>query len=190
MEKEQELEQIMGKLSPRQKQIIQMRADGYSYKEIAKELGIKIGTIKWHLEEGRKRAKQLYPLLNHSKKSYITKGETKEMNSDYYLNQIEPELKKKAYVYWRDWDIKGMEWEDLAQELRIHLINKFNLFNPEKSLFRTWANRVMMNKIKDIVRGNYSSSDVLNQSNTLSTEELLENGLDINNYGEIVKEGD
>jgi len=48
----------------------------------------------------------------------------------------------------------------------------------------------MMNKIKDIVRGNYSSSDVLNQSNTLSTEELLENGLDINNYGEIVKEGD
>jgi len=187
MEKEQELEQIMGKLSPRQKQIIQMRADGYSYKEIGKELKISVTNCRKIKERIKKIALNV---TFDSKKSYITKGETKEMNSDYYLNQIEPELKKKAYVYWRDWDIKGMEWEDLAQELRIHLINKFNLFNPEKSLFRTWANRVMMNKIKDIVRGNYSSSDVLNQSNTLSTEELLENGLDINNYGEIVKEGD
>jgi hypothetical protein len=108
---------------------------------------------------------------------------------EQYLNQIEPELKQKAYVYWRDWKIKGMDWEDLAQDLRIHLSNKFDTWEKESS-FRTWANRVMMNKINNIVRDKNNSKDVLDQKNTLSTEELLEKGLDINNYGEIVKEGE
>ena len=174
-----EIQQIMEKLTPRQQKIIQLRADGYSYKDIAKELGISDRTVEVQLRRARIKCKGFIP-----KKSYITEG---KMNFEYYLNQIEPELKKKAYVYWRDWQIKGISWEDLAQDLRIHLMNKFDLYDPKKSSFRTWANRVMLNKIKDIVKGKYISNDVLDQSNTLSTNELQAKRLDISSNGEIVK---
>ena len=114
----------------------------------------------------------------------------KKKTLEHYLKQIEPELKMKAFVYWRDWKIKGMDSEDIAQELRIQLMNKFDLFNPEKAGFRTWANKVMMNKIKNIVRDKYTSQDVLDQPGTISIDELQEKGLDINNYNEIVSDKD
>ena len=182
----EETNQLLSKLTPRQREIIQLRADGYSYKEIAETLGIKEQSVANEIQRLKKRMSSFNPRI-----ASITGGRTLMIKKtiEYYLNQIEPELKQKAYVYWRDWEIKGIEWQDLAQELRIHLSNKFDTWE-KKSSFRTWANRIMLNKIKDICRDNYTNNDVLDQPNTLSTDELREKGLDINNYGEIVKNRD
>ena len=42
---------MLNKLTPRQREVIQLRMDGYTYKEIAKELGISVNTVKRHHTE-------------------------------------------------------------------------------------------------------------------------------------------
>ena len=51
----------------------------------------------------------------------------------------------KNYIY-------GMGKEDIAQELRAHIFSKIGNYDPTKSNFRTWAIRVMKNKIIDLSR--------------------------------------
>ena len=74
-----------------------------------------------------------------------------------YLKEIEPDISAKSFAY-RIW---GLDKEDVAQELRIHLLNKFDLFNPDKASFRTWANRVMRNKLIDLERTNRKEKDII-----------------------------
>ena len=39
---------IVAELSPRQKQILALRVQGYKCREVAAKLGIAEGTVKWH----------------------------------------------------------------------------------------------------------------------------------------------
>jgi len=39
---------IVAELSPRQKQILALRVQGYKCREVADKLGIAEGTVKWH----------------------------------------------------------------------------------------------------------------------------------------------
>jgi len=169
-----ESKDILEILSPRQKEIILLRNDGYSYKEIAEKLNISVTNARKIKERAKKIA---LSVTNEPNNVYITIMDKKAL--EYYLKEIDPDLKKKAYVFMEEWDIKGMDWEDLAQELRIHLMNKYDSFNPEKSSFRTWANRIMLNKIKNIAREKNLSADVINRKSTLSIEELKEKGFDV-----------
>lgn len=51
-----ELKKIIDSISPVSKVVFNMFAiDGYSHKEISEELGISIGTSKWHLSSARKQ---------------------------------------------------------------------------------------------------------------------------------------
>jgi RNA polymerase sigma factor (sigma-70 family) len=50
-----ETEQIMAKLTPRQREIISLRAEDYSYKDIGKELGIKEQSARVAVMRLRKR---------------------------------------------------------------------------------------------------------------------------------------
>ncbi len=65
-----------------------------------------------------------------------------------YLTEIEPDIIAKAKKY----HILGMKNDDVAQILRLHLFEKFAQFNKNKSSWRTWANKVMQNRIKDLAR--------------------------------------
>lgn len=96
---------------------------------------------------------------------------------EQYLEEIETHLQKKAYDYCDKWQIKGLDWEDIAQEFRIQLMRKFPTWRRESS-FRTWANRVMLNRMKDIARGTQTKkAGFLNQS--LSIDELKEKNADL-----------
>jgi DNA-directed RNA polymerase specialized sigma24 family protein len=175
-----EIEQIMEKLTPRQQQIIKLRAEGYSYKDIGKELGMKEQSIKNEIQRIRKRMSTFA-----SKKSYIDSREMFEEN----LKTIEIDIVKRAkntFAMYPELEKRGITWEDLAQELRIHLMNKFDTFNPEKSAFRTWAFRVMANKIKDILK--HPSYDILDQEDTISLDELKEKGLEADTYTKETRE--
>ena len=66
-----------------------------------------------------------------------------------------------------------MEWEDLAQDLRLRIIENFNSFDKDKSSFRTWASTVMDNYIKNL----YKKKDINNE--TISLDSLKEKGFDI-----------
>ena len=97
------------------------------------------------------------------------------------LQQFEPIIKAEAHKH----NIQGMDWEDIAQEIRIKLWQKEKLFNPIKSSYKTWANKVMKNCIKDLIKGSQRKKQTLNRA--ISIEELQKNGLDIDNNGKICK---
>jgi RNA polymerase sigma-70 factor (ECF subfamily) len=57
---EEQIEQVLSHLPPATRLSFNLFAiDGYSYKEIAKELDIGYETVKWHVKEARKRLKQI-----------------------------------------------------------------------------------------------------------------------------------
>lgn len=57
---EEQIEQVLSHLPPATRVSFNLFAiDGYSYKEIAKELDIGYETVKWHVKEARKRLKHI-----------------------------------------------------------------------------------------------------------------------------------
>jgi RNA polymerase sigma factor (sigma-70 family) len=70
-------------------------------------------------------------------------------------------------------NIPGLDWEDIAQEVRIRLWTKRHLFNPDKSSYKTWANRVMSNCIRNLIRASKSKKAAfLNEA--ISLEKFIE----------------
>jgi len=64
------------------------------------------------------------------------------------IRQLEPDIKLYAYRF----HIKGMEPDDVAQEMRLQLWRKLEKYDPMKSGLRTWAQRVMRNRCTDLHR--------------------------------------
>lgn len=62
------------------------------------------------------------------------------------LQSLENDIVHKANKY----IIHHHTADDLAQELRIHLWYALPNYDPHKSSLRTWANMVMINRIKNI----------------------------------------
>ena len=72
---------------------------------------------------------------------------SKEKKYEERLKEINPLL-----VHYSKYKIRGMDSEDIAQELRIHLWQVFNQYDKKKSIFNTWANKVLRNKVIDLTR--------------------------------------
>ena len=53
--KKQNLEEVLDILSPRQREIIELRAENYSYKEIAEKLEISVETVRHQIYLLRKK---------------------------------------------------------------------------------------------------------------------------------------
>lgn len=60
----------------------------------------------------------------------------------------EKDIVAKAKRCW----VPGMDWEDVAQELRIQVWLKRDKFQPERASERTFVNRLLDNRIKDLQR--------------------------------------
>ncbi len=73
--------------------------------------------------------------------------------------------------------VPNMDWEDVAQELRIHLWLKGNLFNPMYASASTFVNNILNNKIRDLIKAAYRKKRFLD-TNHLTFSEILreENG--------------
>ena len=50
------------------------------------------------------------------------------------------------------WNIPGMEADDIAQELRMFLWKKLDIYDPARSSIRTFADRIMKNKLRDMYK--------------------------------------
>ena len=74
-------------------------------------------------------------------------------------------------------NIGGMEWEDIAQELYLHLWCVRNKYNPVKSSPRTFVVRVITNKIRDLARRSLAKKR--NYHQLVSLDALMERGFDI-----------
>ncbi len=86
-----------------------------------------------------------------------------------YQNDIRAKA-KSAHVL-------GMEWEDIFQEVILHLLTAQGKYDPTKSSPRTFVARVATNKIRDLVRRSHAQKRGLLQ--TVSLDALIEAGLEI-----------
>lgn len=73
--------------------------------------------------------------------------------------------------------IPGMDWEDIYQEVILHLLKVQHKYDPKKASPRTFVCRVASNKICDLVRKSRAQKRGLYQ--TVSLDQLLESGFEI-----------
>lgn len=85
---------------------------------------------------------------------------------------FEKDIVAKAKTY----SIPGMDWEDIAQELRLALWLNLPKFQPGKASERTFANRIMENKIKDLAKFTNRKKRWID-SHYISLDELMEKAL-------------
>ncbi len=84
---------------------------------------------------------------------------------------FQKEVQAKAKTY----KISGLEWEDVAQELNIHIWLNRDKYNPgRKASVKTFIQRVLMNKLRDLARRAKAKKRYIDY-NHLSLEELMEN---------------
>lgn len=82
------------------------------------------------------------------------------------LQSLEPDIKAKSCRC----RIAGMDSDDIAQELRIHIWQSIDKYNPKRGSIRTWANTIMRNKIINLA---------------LAKKDPLDNALDINDISGV-----
>jgi RNA polymerase sigma factor (sigma-70 family) len=92
------------------------------------------------------------------------------MTIDIFAYQSDIEAKAKIAR------IPGMEWEDVYQEVMLHLLQVQSKYNPAKASLRTFVCRVATNKIRDLARRSRAKKRGFYQ--TVSLEQLLEEGFD------------
>lgn len=75
------------------------------------------------------------------------------------------------------YNVPGMDFDDVAQDLRIQLWRKLDKYDPTKAGLRKWSWMVMGSRVKDLLRmANKKNKDMLN-TNVLpfiEEEETLE----------------
>lgn len=72
--------------------------------------------------------------------------------------------------------VPGMEWEDVFQEVMLHLFLVQGKYDSKKSGPRTFVCRVATNKIRDLIRRSHAKKRGLLE--TVSLDALLEAGFD------------
>lgn len=71
------------------------------------------------------------------------------------ISVIDAEIAKRKNK-WTLTSIAWMDFDDVAQILRIHISKKWHLYNPSKPLI-PWINTVISHQIKNLIRNNYSN---------------------------------
>ena len=78
--------------------------------------------------------------------------------SIYFIKLIDPKVK----LFSRKYIIKGIDKEDVAQELRLQLWRKINQYDPARGAFNTWSYWVMRNRLIDMTRRKVDILDLKN----------------------------
>lgn len=71
------------------------------------------------------------------------------------IPEIDEEIKKRKSK-WKLTSISWMDFDDISQILRLHIYNKWDMYDPAKPL-APWLNRIITNQIKNLVRNNYGN---------------------------------
>ena len=71
------------------------------------------------------------------------------------IDIINEEIARRRYK-WSINSIAWMDFDDISQIIRIHIYNKWHMYDPSKPL-HPWLNRIITNQLKNIIRNNYSN---------------------------------
>lgn len=80
-----------------------------------------------------------------------TRNKLKRPPFEEQLDVIQNEIGKRR----NKWTLVAIPFEDVSQMVIIHIFKKYNLYDPKKSEFSHWVNKVISNAIRNILRDNY-----------------------------------
>jgi hypothetical protein len=72
-----------------------------------------------------------------------------------YLPIIDAEIAKRRHK-WNLTSITWMDYDDVAQIIRIHIYRKWNQYQPTRPL-APWLNSIITNQIRNLIRNHYSN---------------------------------
>lgn len=75
---------------------------------------------------------------------------------EFYKDIINREVGKRIHR-WRLTSLAYLDWLDISQLLHLHTVTKIHLYDPEKSPFLHWINRLLSNRLKNLLRDHYQS---------------------------------
>lgn len=76
------------------------------------------------------------------------------MQFEEKIDEVNQAIASKRFL-WDLYAISYIDYDDVAQQIRIHISKKMHLFNPSKGTFLNWASKIVQRKIKNIKRDNY-----------------------------------
>ena len=71
------------------------------------------------------------------------------------ISEINQEINKRRHK-WNLTTLAWMDFNDVSQILRIHIYNKWSMYNQSKPL-APWIGRIITNQIKNLIRNNYGN---------------------------------
>ena len=92
-------------------------------------------------------------LCKHYKHYFIGKFD----RTLFYLDRLEPRIKYYSDTMW----FRGLDKDDLAQELRFHLWKILSKYNPDLSKIESWGNVVIQRKIWNLTNPSKYKRDQL-----------------------------
>ena len=75
---------------------------------------------------------------------------------DLYKETIAREVSKRQ-TRWRLDAVNYIVWEDIEQQLTVHVIKKIHLWDKDRSPIQHWLNRLISNQIKNLLRNLYGA---------------------------------
>jgi len=73
-----------------------------------------------------------------------------------YEDIIDKEIGKRIFR-WTLFSLAYISLDDISQLLHLHIARKIHLFDPLKAAFPNWANRLISNQLKNLMRNHYQS---------------------------------
>ena len=89
------------------------------------------------------------------KKAKSKKAKDKKPTFEESILFVNREIQKRKNK-WNLTSLNWMDYDDVSQIIRIHINEKWHLYDPEKPL-GPWLNRIITNQIKNIIRNNYGN---------------------------------
>lgn len=71
------------------------------------------------------------------------------------FEQVLPILNKELKKRKSSWTLASIDFEDVCQIITIHVFEKYDQYNEKKGEFSHWVNRIISNRIHNILRDNY-----------------------------------
>lgn len=93
--------------------------------------------------------------MKQEKQNEIVVSKIKKPKFEDCLSIIDEEIAKRR-SRWNLTAINWMDFDDVAQIIRIHIHKKWHLFKPENSLI-PWLNTIINNQIRNLIRNNFGN---------------------------------
>jgi RNA polymerase sigma factor (sigma-70 family) len=73
-----------------------------------------------------------------------------------HFKTLIPIIDQEIYKRKAKWTLTSVDFDDVAQKIRLHVFEKYSTFDPKKGEFTHWLNKLITHRILNILRDEYT----------------------------------